>query len=421
MDHGERSHSKWGMSNAHRWFVCPGSVALEAVAPPETPSPAALAGTAAHEFLEKLIAARLDPIATALLESEQSLETIAAVGKCLEHVELLLDANPDAMLFSEVGFKLPSQHIGDQAYGTCDIGVVLPSKRELHVIDYKNGVEVVDHENNLQLRGYGTGIWFAVPDIAGMIDKVAITIVQPNAFHASGPIRTWWTDPWNLIDFMEEYDAAVLRTLDPKAPLVPTLKGCQYCKAITICPAAKAKGLDAALRGATDIKLVNEKALPDPQHMRLDELAYTLAAKPFLELWLQRVEEAAYSLAMQGHMIPGRKLVNKLTRRKYDGEPEKVAETLQLLFPVAIDEIMPRKLLGLTEMEALLTKRARETAGRGKKKEAAEQALESFAFVTVKEPATGLTLVPLDDRRAAVNPVERATEGITLPVIAATK
>lgn len=93
-----------------------------------------------------------------------------------------------------------------------------------------------------------------------------------------------------------------------------------------------------------------------------------------------------------------------------------------LLYDVEIDEIMPRSLLGLTAMEDVIRNKVREAAPKGKKKQAVEQAMESFAFVTVKEPATGLTLVPMGDRRPAVNPLaETYTEGINLPAVTVSK
>lgn len=417
MDHGARKHSRYGASIAHRWFSCPGSVRLEAIAPPENPSPSALRGTAAHELLEALIAARVDPIELHALREAADKELLAGVDKCLEHVDLLLDANPDAVMFSEVRFALPSAVVGGEAFGTCDIAIWIPSKRELHIIDYKNGVEVVDEVNNLQLRDYGAGVWFTVPGVAENVERIAITIVQPNAFHPAGHIRTWWTDPDNLIDFMAEFDAAALRAQDENAPLVPTMKNCQYCKAASICPALRAKGLDAAVRGAQDIRLVEEKTLRDPMQMDMAELGYVIAAAPFLERYIEACRDAAYILSMKGHHVPGTKLVAKLSRRKWDGEPAEIAENMMLVYPVELDDIMPRKLLGLTEMEAVISAKVRDAAPRGKKKERVQEAKENMAFFTVKEPATGLTLVPLGDRRPAVNPLATVTEGIQLPVV----
>lgn len=421
MDHGARQHSRYGASIAHRWFNCPGSVRLEAKAPPEVPSPSALRGTAAHELLEALIKARFDHQAEASLKANADPELLSGVSVCLEHVDLLLDANPDAIFYSEVGFTLPSAVIGDEAYGTCDVAIVLPRRRQLHIIDYKNGVEIVDEVENLQLLDYATGVWFNVPGIADMVDEVVITIVQPNAFHPGGPIREWSTTPARLLDFMAEFDEAALRTLDENAPLVPGLKTCQYCKAASICPALKAKGLDAAIRGATDIKLVSAAALPNPEHMRLDELAYTLAAGEFLKLWLDRCEEAAYALMLKGHLVPGRKLVHKISRRKWDGDEAEIAENMTLVFPVTLDDVMPRKMLGLTAMDALISEKVREATRKGKKKEAVAQAKETLAFFTVKEPSTELTAAPMADRRPAVNPLANATAGISLPHMTAPK
>jgi hypothetical protein len=394
---------------------------MEAKAPPEPRSPAAEKGTEAHELLEKMLLARGDAEAQAALFNSVELEMAVNVQGVLDYVDRLLDSDPEAILYSEVRFELPSSVLPGEAFGTCDIAVVLPTLREMHVVDYKNGVELVDHENNLQLRGYGCGVWFTLPEIATFVDRVAITIIQPNAFAANGPIRTWWTTPQNMVDFLFEYDEAAARTLEDNPVFAPGRKTCRWCKAITICPAAKAKALDAAVRGAQDIKIVSVNTLPDPASMPLDELAYTLKAGEYLRMWLDKVDQAAYALAMKGHAIPGKKLVPKISRRRYDGDPAQIAEGLVATFPVEIEDVFPRKLVTLTELESRISKAVSEKAKRGKKKQAVEEALEMLAFFTVKEPSTELTLVDMDDRRPAVNPVVKATEGISLPAVTVLK
>ena len=414
MAHGERQHARFSASVLYRRARCPGSARMEAVAPPRPVNPSAIRGTLGHEILEGALRAgiwQLPPGHThAGVEVDDGLRS--SVNTVLHYVQDLCDMDEDAVLMFEERFDLPTHVQPDETYGYNDILVWLPTFSWLHIIDFKNGVEVVE-ANSEQLFYYGAGAVCRFTDWNPA--KVTLTIIQPNAFDPRGAIRHHETNVPELRRFLLEVDSIVVECLDPEAPLVPGKKQCQYCDALPGCPAAEAAALQTCNQEFSDIRLVGEKTMPDPKTLGLDRLAYIVQAAPFLRAWLDACEKQAFGYAMMGHPIPGKKIVRKQKNRQYDGEPAQIAESIMLVADVTLDEVMPRKLLGLTAMEELLVSRAKENAPRGKKKEAGERAKETMAFFTIKEPSDEYTLVDLADRRPAVNPIATSTDGISLP------
>jgi hypothetical protein len=83
-------------------------------------------------------------------------------------------------VFAEEQYDIPET--GE--FGTADITFVSPEV--LHIGDYKNGYVVVDVHGNKQMYTYLLGA------IArhGSRGKYYISVLQPNASHIDGPIRT---------------------------------------------------------------------------------------------------------------------------------------------------------------------------------------------------------------------------------------
>lgn len=414
MAHGERQHARFSASVFFRRARCPGSARMEAASPPRPSSPSAQRGTLAHEILEGALRAGIWQLPPGYTHAgvEVDNELRASVNTVLDYVQDLCDMDEDAVLMFEERFDLPTQVQPDETYGYNDILVWLPMFSQLNVIDFKNGVEIVE-ANCEQLHYYGAGAISRFPDWNPA--QVRLTIVQPNAFDPRGPIRHHDTDCAALRRFLIEVDSVVIDCLDPEAPLVPGRKQCQYCDALPTCPAAEAAALQTCSAEFSDIRLVGADTMPDPKTLGLDRLAYIRQAADYLRSWLDAVDRQCFAYAMMGYPIPGSKVVRKLSRRQYDGDPATIAESLTLIADVTLDEVMPRKLLGITDMESLLVSRAKEKAKRGKKKEAGEQAKNAMAFFTIKEPNEELTLVDLADRRDAVNPLANSLSGISLP------
>lgn len=118
-----------------------------------------------------------------------------------------------------------------------------------------------------------------------------------------------------------------------------------------------------------------------------DEVSDVLNRAPKLIEWLDSVKEYASSEALNNNKVwPGFKLVEGVSRRKWDSE-EKVTEAIFANFPEASeDEIYEMKLKSISEIEKLYGKKA---------------VAEKLKSVIIK-PQGKPTLVPESDKRPAL-------------------
>lgn len=419
MNHGARKHAPHSASVIHRRFACPGSYGRERMATPRPSSVYAAEGTLAHEVLEAMLRAKplsIDQIARQLPDDPAfhgparrtaAEAMVAHVTSVYDYVTDILERHPDARMLIEQRFSIPSDADPGNVFGMADIVIYVPSTRTLYVIDLKYGMDPVEVEENTQLLFYGLG---ALLVTLGAIEHVALVIAQPRAYHADGPIREWHTTPMRLLDFYMELEELIERVLLPDAPLVPGPKQCKYCSAAVsdtgVCPAKEAQALAVAGSHFANVQQVHKAALVPPAAMPIDKLAHVLNAADDLISWLEDVKKYAHEKAVQGHMIPGRKLVRPDARREFDNDPVIVAAELEDLFGITIDEVMPRKLVGITEVDRLVKLAARKTATtKQAQRKAVQVANEIVATMTTKKAPEGVySLVREDDRRPAVNP-----------------
>ena len=129
-----------------------------------------------------------------------------------------------------------------------------------------------------------------------------------------------------------------------------------------------------------------------PALLQADEIGEVLRRAEELQKWTADVQGYALEQALAGEHYDGWKLVEGRSIRKY-ADDVKVAEKLNAAgWEDAL--IYERKLLGLTNMEKLV----------GKKKLA-----ETLGDLIVK-PAGKPVLVPITDKREAINTAESAKE-----------
>jgi len=126
-------------------------------------------------------------------------------------------------------------------------------------------------------------------------------------------------------------------------------------------------------------------ALQPPEALTVEQMAQVLSRADQVIRWLSDVKEWAFQQAEKGNPVPGFKLVEGRSNRKYRSEEE----IIDLLSVEGIPEelVYKRSLIGITEMEKLL----------GKKK---------FAEVlgnAIEKPQGKPTLVPESDKRLALD------------------
>jgi hypothetical protein len=98
-------------------------------------------------------------------------------------------------------------------------------------------------------------------------------------------------------------------------------------------------------------------------------------------------------------------MVEAQARRKWYGKDEDVAAKLMELTGAQLDDVMPRKLIGITDADKLAKAAAQRQNPELSAKQASEQATKQLANLTDKSTSGKLVLVETTDKRPAVDPV----------------
>jgi hypothetical protein len=334
----EKKHKKLSASGSHRWFHCPGSIALSETVPPAKTSVFAEEGTGAHGLAEKVL--KETPNAFYYVGREKfngfevTEEMAGAVQIYVDHVRNIKNETKGELVI-EAKFDLP--HIHEDIGGTAD-AVIKQDFGDIHVIDFKFGAGIaVEVENNSQAMIYALGA-----ALGGEYEDVYIHIVQPRAFHPDGPIRTWKISFNDLIEWSKLLKQAAIKTEEKDAPLNAG-EWCQFCPAKSVCPKLYEKAIVEA-----KIDFDNAK-LPDTATMTDEHIAKVIGAKKLIVQWIEAVEDMAKMRLENGETIEGIKLVNKRTSREW--VDERLAE--RELYKKFGETVYKKSFVSVTQAEKL--------------------------------------------------------------------
>ena len=366
-------HSSLGGSSCHRWWACPGSVALIATLPKQEMSYPAAEGTAAHRVAECILldikkGKKVDPYnyvgyseTVEDFEIEITEEMVDAVIVYIDSIkrELKSFGTGASFLSVETPFTLS---IDKEAYGTNDTYLYKPFDC-LHLWDYKHGKGVVvEVENNKQLMYYALGA------IEGKdVEKVVTYIVQPRAYHPDGPVRKCVYTIEQLRDFESELRNRITLTRHPSAGLHAG-KHCKFCPAIGDCPAVRA---EAQMVAKQDFAKVNT--------LSIDNLTKLVKLAPRIIDFLKEANLNLTKMAKRGELIKGFKLVKAKSNRIWKSE----ATVLRDFKKKYGTELYTSKIKTPAQMEKISN--------------------ETNEFLKyIEKPDKGLTLVSEEDPRLAV-------------------
>ena len=369
-------HSLLSASGAHRWLNCPPSAVLES-REPDTSSAAAEQGTAAHALAEWKLRRALHQAPAFKPESdwidtEMEHLTDDYVAFVQEHISIARETCGDPQVLIEQ--RLDFSHIVPGGFGTGD--AVIIAEPTLQIIDLKYGQGVlVEAEQNPQLMLYALGALHAFGSLYD-IETVAVTIYQPRR----GTVDTWEISVAELEQWAET-------EVKPKAELASAGEGefcpgswCQFCKIAPTCRA----------RAEANLQLAKLEFAP-PAKLSDVEIADVLTRIPQLKTWAADVEAYALSKAVnQGVVFEGFKLVAGRSVRKYSSETD-VAAAAEA---AGYRDIYDRKLITLTAMEKLMGK----------------PTFNEILGDLVTKPAGKPTLVPVSDKRPALDLVSAASD-----------
>lgn len=343
-------HALLSASSAARWIACPPSARLTEHLPDRT-SPEAEEGTQAHALCEALLRRSLphwrrnEPVPFLQPEGDTP-EMLRAAKSYAEFIHGLWLATDDLTGSDTEPILCIEQRISVEewvpgGFGTCDC--LLIGGGVLHIVDFKYGKGVpVSCDHNPQLMYYALGA-YNLFGVLEPIHTVRMSIVQPRMQEEP---QTCEMPLSELLDWAQG-------TLAPAAKLALAGKGephpdeatCRFCKARPACSAWQDK------YGA----LAGFEPLPDLHLLTDEELGSWLQKVQGLAQYAHELEEYAHQRLTEGHTVPGWKLVEGRSARKWTDQ-EAAFRQMQA---DGIDEAMlyTRTPITLTLAEKLLGKK----------------------------------------------------------------
>lgn len=387
--HANRAHAKLSASGSEKWMTCTPSARLEEQFPDDE-SEFAKEGTFAHEVFELALQMWLGRVPEAEARAQyaelkqnkfwsQDLEdhVRAAVEKAKAAITAARERCKDPVIFVEK--RLDFSVWVPEGFGTGDLVIITDDLVEVQDLKFGKGIHVSAIDNS-QMRLYGLG---AYNELAHLYDikRVRMTILQPRLDNYSSEEIT----AEELLGWAENH-------VVPRAKLAWDGEGyfvagdhCTscFCRARFQCEARASAALEVAKQ---------DFALKPPELLSPDQITDILGKADLAIDWLNDVKTYALKQAEAGHTVPGYKLVEGRSNRKYSDQ-DAVAERL---LSEGVEEaiIYERSLLGITAMEKAL----------GKKRFA--ELLEDL----IVKPSGKPTLVPESDKRPALSSVASAAD-----------
>ena len=369
-------HAKLSASGSEKWMTCTPSAKMEEGFPDES-SVFAAEGTFAHAVFEQELlhflgrpAEDLDPADVEQYDSPALRDHVMdAVRAVIERIKEAYSVCKDPKILVEQ--RLDFSPWVPEGFGTGDVVIVTDDLIEVMDLKYGKGI-TVEAEDNSQMRLYGLGAYNEHGHLYD-IKHCRMTILQPRLNnYASEQIG---------IDKLLDWGRDIVKPLAKKAwagegEMVAgehCTKG--FCRARYQCPQRAKQAYELAEK---------DFALTEPELLSIEQIAEVLAKADVAIDWLNDVKAYALKEAEKGKAIPGFKLVEGRSNRKYS-KPDAVAKRL---VESGIKEalIYEKSLLGITAMEKVL----------GKKE--FTRLLEDL----IDKPAGKPTLVPEKDKRPAL-------------------
>ena len=406
------AHAQLSPSKRHRWALCPGSIREEAKYPEERSSPVAIDGTHTHTLLEHCIKTSLrDPHECVGMkmtdhDGEFTVEADRAV-----RVKMAVDYIRGRV--AELGglCEVLSEERVDPEWllgrtdlsGTVDCQII--GGDVLEIIDYKDGMGIVEAKGNLQLEQYAYGALarYKIPiNQAFPFSRIRMTIIQPKlSVKGMNPITSHEVNVMDLINNSGNIIVQAAATDKPDAPLVPGESQCKFCKAKGSCAALagnvmKEVGIMFQPVVTQTLDVSQQSADKDPSTMSDDQIRQIMEAAPLMRQLLEGVEKEALRRLEAGQAVPGLKLVHGRGSRVWSLPEEEIADKL-VKMGIPKTAIYETKLVSPAKAEKLTWEKRD-----GTKAQLTDRQLKRMEQEYVTKLAGKLTVVPESDERKAV-------------------
>ncbi|MCP4488969.1 MAG: DUF2800 domain-containing protein [Gammaproteobacteria bacterium] len=317
-------HAYFAPSASPRWLACPGSLALsEGIK--ETTSSYAHEGAVCHEVAARCLKENL----TADDFSGETIDGVFLEADLIEGIQMYVDeVRGQTKELGVKGGKIEhTVNVTEDCWGTLD--AMLWNDEWLLIDDLKMGKGVIVEADTPQMKVYAVGAmkWLQVEH--GLIpQKIKTVIIQPRTVN---PIRPAEYDRAELIEW---YKKTLMPTMEAvkngAVKCVPGETQCRWCPA-GVCTAQA----DFAIREASQaFKPFTEQDTPEvPIPTESPTLDFGAMAKlkksfKFIEDWMKTINAKVMEAALKGEQIPGFKLVEGRSNRKWKVDESRIIRLL---------------------------------------------------------------------------------------------
>lgn len=332
-------------SGGERWFNCPGSLALEAQAPPETPADETLQGQEIHDAKESDDFSGLDEEGRTIAEQLTVMENRA--------LELYMGGTAESQLYG-VGEAMREERLwirDDKQNKVCsaklDLGFISTDRKSALVIDYKTGyLRVTPAFKNIQMRIQALAIWSEYP----RLERITTGIAQYR-FRGSLDFFTYTRE------MLETYKRELLfnlwRTEQTYATRVPG-PWCHYCRAKAFCPEAAAMTMLPAVPFGN--RKVAKKDIPAlVNELSIEQLAFIYSRKTMIENVLDAVSSRLKTFKAEDLKSVGYELTEPSAVREIPDIPKMWASVWNAQLGISLEEFQTCLKASVGAVESLVT------------------------------------------------------------------
>ena len=283
----KRMHDPFGPSSLGRIRLCPGSYVQSKKAPPTEESSDAAEGTTMHNFMEAgLKLPTPDQVNYASdLAQELTEEQMETLNRCMKYAREKLNGY---RVWTE-RFMVLEANLGEAITGTADVVAINQTADHAIGIDWKFGRGSLSQTTTLmQAAAYACMIFQTHPDVK----VVDYFIYQPRVGFGGTEYAASW-DVQDYVRLMQMITESVRKTQELGASLNPSPAACQFCPAISVCP--------AAAEVTEQLPVEYESGLP----VEPAKIAKALDMAKIVKKQVKAVEDLARQIMKEGGEIPG--------------------------------------------------------------------------------------------------------------------
>lgn len=390
----EKQHALFSPSGTHKWFKCPGSLALEATCPNKSSAYAA-EGTAAHTLAEWTFKDRSHNTRAYLgrvievKESDGQTYNICVSEDMCDFIQTFVDNVlarieeyklrgdvVDAII--EIEKKLDFSHIVGEPdqFGTADVFILVEYASgecllSIEDLKYGQGVAVVA-EGNTQLKTYGAAALYEyslthnITEVNTVIHMIRKDYISEHMYAAD--------EIWAFAKELEAAAAVGREAIEHfdicgadekfQCQFLKPGEHCQsgFCNARGKCPALASFAMDQIMDDFIDLDTVGGEVEKEVKRAvsRLDhgmvtreQLAEFMSAADIIDDWLRAIRGRVEAELLAGKEVPGYKLVEgKKGNRAWSSSAE--AEDTMKSMRVKQDDMYKKTLITPTQAEKLV-------------------------------------------------------------------